>query len=296
MMPARRLIVRCDGDDRVGAGHVARCLPLAAALRELGWTPTFSGRYAGLAAWLLERAGMPTSPGDDALSGADAAIVDSYDLEPAAICALAERVPLVTPAEARRCEHAGTWLDYHADRHGEAPIGRVLPGPEYAPVDPRFAGSGRPGEPVRTALVTVGGSVAARTLVPPCLEALRTTFPGVRILLASGADWAGEDTEALPFPGTLLDVVGRVDLAVTGAGMTAYELAAAGVPMQIIKVADNQTRVVDGFFAHGLAASSLAELVDPGRRRAYAEAAHQAIDGRGAARAARLLHQTWTLK
>lgn len=289
-MPGRRLVVRCDGDGTVGAGHVARCLPVASALAAHGWLPVFAGAYEGLAAWLLARARMPTVAADE-LDG-DAAIVDSYDMEPEAICALAARMPVATLAEARRCPGAGHWIDYHADRIGDAGAGRTLLGPRFAPVDPAFAAAGRPARAVRTALITVGGSVAAHAVVPTLADELRTRFPGVRLLIASGAA-AGVGDEPLAFPGTLLDVVDRIDLAVTAAGLTAYELAAAGVPMHLLQVADNQARVVKGLRAAGVAAPDLASLEDPECRAAVSRRGRTVVDGRGAARIAATLDRAW---
>ena len=36
-----RLVFRCDGDGRIGGGHVMRCLTLARAARERGWDVAF---------------------------------------------------------------------------------------------------------------------------------------------------------------------------------------------------------------------------------------------------------------
>ena len=52
---------RCDGGDRVGAGHVARCLQIALAFRMAGHESLFVGDYDGLAAALLEAEGAATA-------------------------------------------------------------------------------------------------------------------------------------------------------------------------------------------------------------------------------------------
>ena len=87
----------------------------------------FVGRFEGLAAWLIERAGRETTPPIDSvacgLEPADwtAAIVDSYALDTAELCELAEELPIATLGEARRCEEAGVVIDYHLDLIGRPP-------------------------------------------------------------------------------------------------------------------------------------------------------------------------------
>jgi UDP-2,4-diacetamido-2,4,6-trideoxy-beta-L-altropyranose hydrolase len=295
---------RCDGDDAVGAGHVARCLPLAAALAQRGWSPAFCGSYGGLADWLLERSGLPVRPADALADGAwVAALVDSYTFPVADICALAERLPLATIGEANRCPGAGVHIDPHLDRAGEPATARLLPGPGYALVDPGFAAARRDRSgPVDTVLVTVGGGITGRPLAEAAVRAARDTFGDrVRILTAGGVDLPG--TEPLPFPGTLLDVVADVDVAVSAAGNTVYELAAAGVPAVVVPIVDNQRRVADGARSAGFALvpdapdgldAAVGRLADPGVRAALQKAGPRTVDGRGAARVAAALETRWT--
>jgi spore coat polysaccharide biosynthesis predicted glycosyltransferase SpsG len=281
---------RCDGGRDVGAGHVARCLPLAGAFAERGWTPTFVGSYDGLAAWLLERSGLAVAPPAGGPAGVGgrwaAAVVDSYSIPVAEICALAAALPVATLGEANRCPERAFVLDYHLDA-----------APGLALVDPRFAAARRRREPVRTALVTVGGSAAAAELVPRLVAGVRRAFPGVDVVEPPRDAY-----------GTLLDLVERVDVACSGAGLTAYELACAGVPSVVVAVADNQRRVlqvceqtgiaigldaVDGLDERRLDAA-LVELARPERRRELAVAGPREVDGEGAARAASLLLERWS--
>jgi UDP-2,4-diacetamido-2,4,6-trideoxy-beta-L-altropyranose hydrolase len=305
----RRVAVRCDGDEVVGAGHVARCLPLARALAEIGWAPEFVGRYGGLAAWLLDAAGMPSRKPDEsapagvAASRWDAAIVDSYGFSQPELCALARALPIATLGEAPRCPDAGVWIDYHLDRAGDVATPRLLPGPAFAPIDPRFAGVGRARDDVRDALVTVGGSTAAQALVEHAAAGLRRAFPGVRLVVASGAALEGPDVERLAYPATLVETVSRIDLAVSAAGLTAYELACAGLPTVLVPVADNQRRVVSACVAAGVALGSDADaealltqldrLRDAALRAQLSAAGRAVLDGRGAQRAAAGLVERW---
>lgn len=254
----KTLAIRCDGDGAVGAGHVARCLPLARAFAERGWDVRFSGSYSGLPARMIEgfdRGGLDC---------ADAVVVDSYERQ-----ALPD-VPLATLAEAVRYEGA-VWIDYHLDRLGDEPTATELPGPRFAPVDPRFAGAGRARDPIERILVTVGASAAAQAVLPQLVER------------------AAELGEPVVADGTtpLLEMVGEVDAAICGGGMTAYELASAGLPLVLVQLAGNQRRVVDGMLRAGVAGTELRS--GPNLR------GMELFDGRGAARAAEALQARWSL-
>lgn len=327
MTPAvagERIVFRCDGNERIGAGHVARCIPLAMAFARLGWQVGFVGTYEGLAGWLLARAKIEACPADPDLPCGvraeryDAAILDSYAIEPESICALAHRLPVATIAEANRCPTCGVLLDYHLDRF-EPSNSRLLSGPSYAPLDPALAGLGRAGEEVGKILVTVGGSRAARELLAPIASMSSSVFPDADILCAGGAGSCTRGAEScaggtesetnelnkgrviyLPSPGSLVDVLPEIDLAITTAGLSAYEIACAGIPQLTIAIAANQRRVVRGLNKSDLALcldltngdslermpAGLERLRDAGLRRSLAERGRKTFDGRGARRAA----------
>jgi len=309
--PARRVALRCDGDEEVGAGHVARCLPLATALAQRGWDAVFVGGFDGLARWMLDRSGQTTVCAQDGPAGLraqdwSAAVVDGYGFDEAQLCALAGSLPVAFVGEAARCPGMGIHLDYHAGARFDAEATDVLTGPRYAPIDPRFAAARSDRTEVRAALVTVGGSRAARTLVAPAVDALRATFPQACIWVASGAEIGNrEGVAALAFPSSLLDVIADVDVAVSAAGLTAYELAAAGVASVLVAAAANQQPVIDGFEqAHAaltVAAgapqadlrTAVGRLRDPALRASLSAAGRRLVDGRGAARAAAALEERW---
>ena len=129
---SRSLAFRCDGDAEIGAGHVARCLPLAPRSRQRGFDPVFVGAYSSLARWLLDRSGLPRAsptPGPCGLGdGWDAAVIDTYTEPEDELCAAATARPVATLGEARRCPERGVVLDYHLD----APSGRSLTSPRNA--------------------------------------------------------------------------------------------------------------------------------------------------------------------
>ncbi len=205
-----RLALRCDGNEIIGAGHVARCPPLATAFAQRGWTPVFVGRYTGLAQWLIERAGIGSeAPVDVWPSGVDpqrwaAATVDDYHMRSSAICALAAELPVATMAEARRCPGSGILVDYHLDRAGEPVTNVELPGPRGAPLDPGLLGARCTRAVVGRVLIAVGGRVVGRPLVLAVVNEVRQVFPGARIVVGSGVSIEGVDE--LPFPSGLQDV------------------------------------------------------------------------------------------
>lgn len=313
-----RIAFRCDGNERIGAGHVARCIPLAAALTRLGWKVSFLGTYEGLAGWLLTRAKFQARTADPGFCCGvpaecyDAAVVDSYAIVPESICDLARRLALVaTIAEANRCPNCGVLLDYHLDRI-EPSNSRLLAGPTYAPLDPALAGSGRPGRQIDRILVTVGGSLAARELLAPIASIASSVFPHADILLAGGAQSETNDLNVahaiqLPSPSSLLDVLPGIDLAITTAGLSAYEIACAGVPQLAIAIAANQRRVLKGLSDSALAPvldltdgdsleqlpGALEQLQDSDLRRHLAERGRKIFDGKGAGRAARALTELY---
>ena len=86
----------------------------------------------------------------------------------------------------------------------------------------------------------------------------------------------------------------EIDVAITAAGMTSWELAASGVPMILIKLADNQMGVINYMKEHSLGyvlenvnlAEVLISFEDPDVRRAMSDYSQKIVDGRGPERVA----------
>ncbi len=312
-----RIAIRCDGGANQGAGHVARCKPIALAFRDAGWETIVVGRLDGLAAWMVRTAGLPVREpfkeepcGVDA-DAFDAALVDLYNVPKYEICALARALPIVTLGESASCEAAGVVIDYHLDRNTSEDGSRLLAGPAYAPVDPAFAAIGREQSGhLRCVLVTLGGSAMVRRFAEPLIAAVAEAYPTVRLLVAAGLPVPDHVVvERLPQPATLVEPAREADVAVTAAGMTAYELACAGVPFLALIVADNQARVGRALERSGLSLvldvrqgidscalrERLVKLADASVRRSLGAAGPQTIDGRGASRAVSALALRWGL-
>jgi UDP-2,4-diacetamido-2,4,6-trideoxy-beta-L-altropyranose hydrolase len=191
----------------------------------------------------------------------------------------------------------------------------LLLGSRYAPLDPDYAErpERRPADRVERVLVTLGGGVNTGE-VAAAVRAADAALAGGIVEVATGSFGAG--TELLDRVAAaarnrvvvhrdrfgLRDLMLAADLAVCGAGMTLYELAAAGTPAITVCMADNQRPNAEAFARAG-AAPAAGRAGDPGlgaaieaaigrlgpaaARARVAARARGLVDGRGAARVAR---------
>jgi spore coat polysaccharide biosynthesis predicted glycosyltransferase SpsG/RimJ/RimL family protein N-acetyltransferase len=282
----RLVAFRCDGDNRTGAGHASRCLQLARAFEAAGIETVFVGRFAGTAARLLESAGVtPVSPwpGPGGITPeADAAVLDSYEIPFADIEALSAEVPTAALVDGAGAPRATAVLSYHpgASRRLRAlQDTRAVQGPDYAPVDPAFVSARRPRGFAR-ALVTLGGRPADAPLLAAVTAALERV--------------GRFEVDAGPGNTEFRERVVHADFAVSGAGVTPYELACAGVPAALVCLAENQQAVAADFAEAGLAVSAgegdlldeaLAVLSDADERESLAARGPASVDGYGSYRA-----------
>jgi len=282
----RLVAFRCDGDDRIGAGHVSRCLQLARAFEAAGTGTVFVGRFAGTAARLLDSAGVtPVSPwpGPGGITPeADAAVLDSYEIPFPDIEALSAEVPTAALVDGAGAPRATAVLSYHpgTSRRLRAPEEtRTVQGPDYAPVDPAFV-TVRRSRGFTRALVTFGGRPADAPLLAAVTAALERAGPF--------------EFDAGPGSAGFRERVRQADFAVSGAGVTPYELACAGVPAILVALAENQQVVAADFAAAGLAVSAgdgqlldegLALLSHEAERARIAAQGPTTVDGYGSYRA-----------
>lgn len=243
---------------------------------------------------LVEAAEVASEPPvADAAAGipemAAAAVLDSYEISAAAVASSADRLPVAVILDSGQAPAGAVGIDYHAGSGsvgGEGPAGDSESSPEapaiggwpYALVDPRLV-SARRRRGFERILVTAGGGDAGRSMVDAALKAIEEH--GLEAEVASGAS---------PGKAGLLDAVMAADVAISAAGVTAYELACAGVPAGLIAIASNQERIAATFESGGLAvagddpADLVARLANPDTRSALADAGPRAIDGYGAFR------------
>ena len=334
------VLLRCDGDRRVGFGHAMRCSALASALEAYGVRGQFLLRAAEPSvAERLRTAGhtVTTVPPDAdevatlaaALTacGAAALVVDSYRVTAAELAAVrarrSVRTLVIDDLADRRlgCDvvvNPNPWATA-ADYAGWGATA-ICCGPRFAPLRPDLHQSRWPARALDPALprvlLTLGGSQLGAELLPlvQALDALTRPFQ-LALLVGSDADAASlrrlaatarHRIEVHAGIGAVAELFHRVDLAVSAAGTTCFELAACGVPALLLIGADNQRRGAaawqDAGVFHCLGAlgavapQTLAHhvdqaLADPSALARRSQAAQNLVDGRGAARVARALFQ-----
>ena len=330
------LVVRADGGPGIGMGHVMRSLAIAQAwrgrsapctwvlvdpppgfedrLREEGIEPVRMDAARGSSDDARELAGLARARGaawtvvdgyrfggayQEALAGAGvrAAWLDDRGLAGAKAADLVVNPNLMVRPE------------WYAPRPART---RVLLGPRYAPLRREFTARPRTERPhpararrilislggadpdqaapcvVRAAVKAGGGEVEIRVIAGPAnprAAALgAATAPGVEVM-ASVADMA----QALEW----------ADIAVTGAGGTAWEALHLGVPALLVVIAEDQRGNATELDRLGIArllgdGASLDEarvaeeigalLADRTRREAMSVRGRALVDGRGAAR------------
>ena len=307
---------RCDGNDAVGAGHVARCLQIARAFRDAGRTVVFVGEYEGTSASLVAAAGVevraPAGPGLGIPSGAGAAVVDSYELSWPEMEELAGSIPVAFIADGNDAPSVTAVVSYHldAERRVRVPRGTVaILGPAYAPVSRECADARRGRERFQHALVALGGGGHGGHAVELVAEEL-LRHDDVEVFVAGrGAALPQHPRLRHEFvAGGLSERIAWADVAVCGAGSTPYELACAGVPALLLVLADNQESVGRAFAEAGAAISldarggldrsalraAVERLRDPEERRRLARAGQRLVDGRGAERTRDALLEAFT--
>jgi len=193
-----------------------------------------------------------------------------------------------------------------------------LLGPRYALLDPGYAEPPERSwnEGVRRILVCLGGGRYGDTLLE-VLGGLDVAVGDCAVDVAAGPfshDWPALDAAALSTRHRvsihrdrfgLRDLMVTADIAVSGGGVTLYELAATGTATVALQTADNQASNVEGFERAGAAlvaraggkvalreslATALGCLAGDHALRALMGArGRQLVDGRGAIRVAAAL-------
>lgn len=325
------VIVRCDGGAAIGLGHVRRCLSVAKALRdregfgvrfamnddalalepvraagfgidilppgvkEIDWLLSLAETHKPVATLLDIRTDL-SAASVMRLKGADTLVAVIDDGSPRRLAADASFYPPVPQVFALNWEGA----------EAEPYVGWewVVLGHEAMPPFARREG-GRP-----RILVSMGGTdpqgLTARAA--RALAALQPTFD-VTVVVGPGAEARTESEIAriaprfsmVRSPNDLPKLMSEADLGVISFGVTAYELAALGVPAVYLALTEDHALSASAFERAGMGvslgvASRVGEgdvgevvselLADPAHLRAMGAAGRMNVDTRGALRIA----------
>ncbi len=318
-----------------------RCLALAQAWQQAGGevhlvsldlAPWLAERcrLEGIAVEVLDgkpggRDDAPRTAAAAKAVGADWAVVDGYHLDPAYHQVIRDRgIKLLVVDDTAHLEHYGADLvlnqNLHADEgmySGLISDARLLLGPHYVLLRSEFTrwADWKREFPARASrlLLSLGGGVwsdlASRVLAglePVMREGLEVVVCGGSATLASQLQSAAPDvTSRLSFAADVDDVpqmMADVDLALSAAGTTCWELALLQVPGLVFALADNQRPVAAALASAGAAINlgwldevtpetisrQTGDLIrDVDTRREMAGRARDLVDGRGAGRVVR---------
>lgn len=325
-----KVLVCCDAAKEAGAGHVMRSLAIAEEALGAGWDVVFAGRIdhpmarsavAGLAVDVIDLDLASAAIVAAALAaGAQLIHVDSYLPLPGLRGLAAEAGLALSSMEdgAYGRRPADLVVDASPGGEGEfrAPDGslRLLRGLRAAPTRRGLLDPPAPATPPTDrlrVLVLMGGTDATGMTA----RAVRAwTGTGIasecHVVTQAGDDGfmgdTGNTTIVRHAPGPAVPLLfGSMDLVISGAGTTVWELAALGVPAALIQLVPNQLAgynyaVANGFavglgtwdaWDDGTARDRLHALGTDSRLRAQlSRAAEHAVDGAGAGRIVALWH------
>ena len=317
-------LIRCDGGGGYGFGHVKRMIALARALRDIeGIGAVFAVNGSAEALVPIRQAGfaaqMLAGPRAD-LSGIDAdmLILDTRD-GPLRADVEALAVPLKAVIDDASERRLAADLAYYppvpqaealdwTGSHATARIGWQWAVLGQAPGQSRS----RPQSPRPTLLVTMGGSdpfdltlkcANALTALEPVFRARFVIGPGFKdkLRLAKSIVAMKPNFETVEGAAGLATEFASCDLALTAFGVTAYELAAFGVPALYLAISPDHAVSASAFeragmgvclgLGAGVQETAIAKsvwklLTDNARRREMRNAGLATIDGAGASRVA----------
>jgi UDP-2,4-diacetamido-2,4,6-trideoxy-beta-L-altropyranose hydrolase len=325
------LLIRADANAEIGVGHAMRCLALAEAWIDSGGQVVFASQQlpdaiAARIAATGARIATVGTPGETAALareiGAQFAVVDGYHLgadEQDALGSTGARLLVIDDRGETATQAADIVLNQNASATPElypALDAKLLLGLGYVLLRREFR-TALPAhhqvpEVARHVLVSFGGADVAN-LTPVAIEAL-TPLDGLDVLVLAGmANPYAARLSVPPHARAQIKIVASVDdmaaqmrrsdLAIVAAGSTCWELAACGVPMIAVAVADNQIAVTESLgklglgvplTLDGLDAASLHAMIsslahDQIWRGHMAQKGREVIDGQGALRVAAAL-------
>ena len=293
-----RLVIRADGSDGIGVGHLARTLAVSSRWLDTGGSAVLATaalpedwerRFKSLGVEVAAPSGLTELADQDAVL-----LVDGYHL--AEVTNTTEGFRAKVGIDDFGLGQFGPGLDLIIDQslHPSAALpvsyraaGRVLRGQRFVMLRPELqAGAPRPAAQDSQQLVVSLGGRPSDSVRRSADKVVSQLDQNIRPLLLIGVEDVG-------------DVLRRTDIALAAAGSTTWELCRFGVPGVYISLSPNQQHVLEtieklgcgvslGSFdevSSSRAAHELATLLaDRGRMGRMADAAANSVDGMGTRR------------
>lgn len=324
------VMIRCDGGATIGFGHVRRCLAVARRLRDReGLGVRFAVMRDNTAADAIRAEGFPVDVAPEGLTEIDW-MLDLASVHRPKAWVLDVRTSL-TPHSVLRLRATDTIvvaLDDGSERRLTADATFYPPVPQVFGLDWSLAerepnvgwewvALGQenlppkaPNEGTPHVLVSMGGSDPLG-LTLPAAKALKSMRRHIKVTVIIGPSVSADAEDAvrrevpdftvLRNPTGLGDIMASADVALVTFGVTAFELAAIGVPAIYICLNEDHAASASAFVSAGMGVSlglaadvrpremsdAVSDLLeDPDLCRSMSAAGRMNLDGRGAARIA----------
>lgn len=325
-----RVLLRCDSSKAQGLGHVVRTMAVAEAALAAGWDVVFSGDVESAMGRELVEARCPVryarpDSAEDLVqlareAEADVVHIDTYAEQGEARALLNEAGILLSSMEdgpfGRRPADLAVDPSPAAETRYRPADGshRLLRGAAAIPIRGAIralpTASPRPAdaEPGKPNMMIVMGGTDARDMTARCLGWwAQTGIPSRCFVVSAGrpevpvALGEGQELEIVPPALDLPKLFPSMDLVLSGAGTTTWELAALGVPTALVQLVENQGDnyrfatsegmaaglgdASSGELDEGLATAGLRQLLtDTESRERLSARSRELVDGAGADR------------
>lgn len=280
-MSGRVVVFQCEASPKVGGGHVSRCLAIADALQDSGWTCCFwttretPWTFPGIRKHHIEQ-----RAGDEVPPHCDLLVVDDYETDIASECRWRERAGRIVVIDdlANRTHDCDVLIDTGPGRT-PSDYASLLPRSAVTALGPRYSPTRREFLARRSSsLATRSEGLQDQPMISICLGATdphglssraariaAERLPGWRVEAVIPADQRGE------LPSGILDrqpgfsamvhcsdmpaLLAASVMTIGAGGIGTWERCVLGVPCAVITTADNQMLNIEGALRAGACVS-----------------------------------------
>jgi spore coat polysaccharide biosynthesis predicted glycosyltransferase SpsG len=306
--------LRAEWGDKIGYGHLYRCLGLAEALREKGYNVVFftkSKTESYLGRWQAVQLKSDGPSGEaDALAEHRAMLVinDILDSDARYMRRLRERGIRSINLDDTGAGASFASANILSLRMSKKSEGNMITGLQYLILRKPFSdfrarhAKRAISDAICSVLIVASGSEPPE-IIENCILWIKSYDPKVKVTLVSRSanDIKGLHDNLTAIKNAeaskLIDLMAGADIGVTGCGVSAYEMACTGLPVITIcksgfETSENQIGKYGFAIQIGQADSvkskdmhaALELLADPEKRRIMSEKGYNAVDGSGLSR------------